>query len=226
LTKKVTKPAIIVNFKAYSEVEANGALALAKICEAVTDETGITITVCPPAVDLSLISRSVSIPVLSQNADPYAPGSATGWTTPSMIKGCGAAGTLINHSEHKTPWKRIGECVELSKGVDLMTVVCAENVQSAVQVAEFRPDYVAVEPPELIGGNVSVTTANPAIIEKTVEAVKKVNGSISVLCGAGVKTGEDVKAAIDLGTSGVLLASGVVKAKDPKAALLDLVKRL
>jgi len=107
-----------------------------------------------------------------------------------------------------------------------MTVVCAENVQSAVQVAEFRPDYVAVEPPELIGGNVSVTTANPAIIEKTVEAVKKVNGSISVLCGAGVKTGEDVKAAIDLGTSGVLLASGVVKAKDPKAALLDLVKRL
>ncbi len=44
-----------------------------------------------------------------------------------------------------------------------------------------------------------------------------------MLCGAGVTNGEDVKAAIELGADGVLLASGVVKAKDPRAALLDLV---
>jgi len=44
-----------------------------------------------------------------------------------------------------------------------------------------------------------------------------------VLCGAGISTGEDVKAAIGLGTEGVLLASGVVKSADPKAVLLDLV---
>ena len=158
--------------------------------------------------------------------DPRAPGSATGWMTPTMVKGCGAVGTLINHSEHKISQNLIVECVKLSKGAELVTVVCADNVQSAAQVAGSGPDFVAVEPPELIGGNVSVTTANPRVIEETVEAVKKVNGSISVLCGAGVKTGEDVKAALDLGTSGVLLASGVVKAKDPRAVLLDLVKHL
>lgn len=44
------------------------------------------------------------------------------------------------------------------------------------------------------------------------------------MCGAGVKTGEDVRAAMDLGADGVLLASGVVKAKDPEAALRDLIK--
>jgi len=221
---KISKPAIIVNFKAYTEVEKDGALALAKACESVSKETGVIISVCPPTVDLSHVARSVSIPVLSQNVDPRAAGSATGWMTPTMVKGCGAVGTLINHSEHKIPKNQIGECVDLSKGIELVTVVCADNVQSAVQAAEFRPDFIAVEPPELIGGNVSVTTANPQIIEKTVEAVKAVNGSISVLCGAGVKTGEDVKKAIDLGTSGVLLASGVVKAKDPRAVLLDLVR--
>jgi len=226
LNKKISKPVIIVNFKAYSEVEGGGALDLAKVCESVSEETGITIVACPPTVELSMISRSVSIPVMSQNVDPYAPGSATGWITPSMVKRCGAVGTLINHSEHKVPKKQIGECVELSKGVELITVICADNVQSAAQVAEFRPDFIAVEPPELIGGNVSVTTANPLIIEETVDAVKKVNGSIAVLCGAGVKTGDDVKTAIELGTSGVLLASGVVKAKDPRAVLLDLVKHL
>ena len=215
---------IIVNFKAYTEVEKDGALLLAKACEAVSEETGVTISVCPPTVDLSHVARSVSIPVLSQNVDPRTAGSATGWITPTMVKGCGAVGTLINHSEHKIPKIQIGECVELSKGIELVTVVCADNVQSAVQAAEFTPDFIAVEPPELIGGNVSVTTENPAIIERTVEAVKAVNGSISVLCGAGVKTGEDVKKAIELGTSGVLLASGVVKAKDPRAVLLDLVR--
>lgn len=226
MTEKIPRPAIIVNFKAYSEVEKDGALNLAKACQEVSEESGIKISVCPPTVELGVVAREVDIPVFSQNVDPYAPGSATGWVTPSMVKGCGAIGTLINHSEHKVPKNIIGECVELSKSLDLITVVCADNVKAAVTVSEFRPDFVAVEPPELIGGNISVTTANPRIIEDTVEAVKKISGSIHVLCGAGVKTGDDVKAAIELGTSGVLLASGVVKAKDPKAVLLDLVKHL
>jgi len=47
-----------------------------------------------------------------------------------------------------------------------------------------------------------------------------------VLCGVGVTNGVDVKAAIELGADGVLLASGVVKAKDPRGALLDLVTGL
>ena len=35
--------------------------------------------------------------------------------------------------------------------------------------------------------------------------------------------GVDLKAALELGSVGVLLASGIVKASDPKAALFDLV---
>jgi triosephosphate isomerase len=222
----MSKPVIIVNFKAYGEVERGGALNLARLCDSVSEETGIAICVCPPTVDLGLVAQSVSVPVLSQNIDPHAAGSATGWVTPSMVKGCGAIGTLINHSEHRIPKNQIEECVELSKGVDLMTVICAENAHAAMHMAGFRPDFIAVEPPELIGGDISVTTANPTVIEDTVEAVKKVNSSVRVLCGAGVKTGEDVSTAIELGTSGVLLASGVVKAKDPAAVLRDLVKHL
>ncbi len=222
----IKSPAIIINFKAYSEVENGGALNLAKACQEISEESGIVISICPPTVDLGVVSNAVNIPVLSQNVDPYTPGSATGWITPSMVKGCGAIGSLINHSEHKVSKDAIGKCVELCKGLDMTTVVCADNVKAAVCVSGFKPDFVAVEPPELIGGNISVTTANPRIIEETVESVRKVDDSIKVLCGAGVKTGDDVKAAIDLGTSGVLLASGVVKAKDPKAVLFDLVKHL
>jgi len=53
-----------------------------------------------------------------------------------------------------------------------------------------------------------------------------VSGTVGILCGAGVKTGSDVSKAIDLGTSGVLLASGVTKSDDPSVALNDLVSLL
>ena len=54
-------------------------------------------------------------------------------------------------------------------------------------------------------------------------AVKKIDHKVKVLCGAGISKGDDAVAALELGAEGVLLASGVIKAKDPMAALLDLV---
>lgn len=226
MSKKLKTPAVVVNFKAYREVDGDGALRLAKICEEVSVDNGVCIAVCPPMVELGTVARAVDIPVLSQNADSNAPGSATGWVTASMIKSTGAIGTLINHSEHRFANNVIEESIELCKADDLITMVCAESVKKAVSVAAYRPDFIAVEPPELIGGDISVTTANPFIIEDTVNSVKDVNKKISILCGAGVKTGEDVAKALDLGADGVLLASGVVKSKDPKATLLDLIKHL
>jgi len=225
LTKFKT-PVIVVNFKAYKEVDGDGSLRLAKICQSVADETGVNIAVCPPMVELGTVAREVSIPVFSQNADPHAPGSATGWVTASMIRSAGAIGTLINHSEHRSDNRTIEESVELCKADDLVTIICAESVRKACEVAHFSPDFIAVEPPELIGGDISVTTANPLIVEDTVRSVKDVNKKISVLCGAGVKTGEDVARALELGADGVLLASGVVKSKDPRATLFDLIKHI
>lgn len=224
--KLFRKPVIIVNFKAYREVNGPGALELAKICEKVSGEAGLNIAICPPTVDLGYVARNVSIPVFSQNVNPRAPGSATGWITPSMVEACGAVGTLINHTEHKIKPMDIEECMELSKASNLYTVICSDNDKVAAEVAKLRPDFVAVEPPDLIGGDISVTTANPGIIENTVEAVRAVNRSVMILCGAGIKNGDDVKAALELGTDGVLLASGVVRAKDPEAAVRDLVKMI
>ena len=220
------RPVIVINFKVYREVEGMHALEMAKACESVSRETGANIIACPPMTELAYVARNASVPIFSQNANPRAPGSSTGWVTPSMIRAAGAAGTLINHSEHKVPMRDIGETVELCKGVELTTIVCADTSATAVQVAAFRPDLIAVEPPELIGGDISVTAANPDIIEKTVSSVKAVNKHILVLCGAGIKTGEDVKNALELGADGVLLASGVAKAKDPVSALRELTKHI
>ena len=217
------KRVILVNFKAYPQVQGEGAIALAQTCELVALETGAPIAIAPPVVSLSAVAAAVDIPVYAQSMDPKVPGSATGWVTADMIEATAAVGTLINHAEHRYDAETVKKCVTLAKECDLITCVCANDINAAKELAAFKPDYIAVEPPELIGGDVSVTTADPGIVSDTVKAVHAVAPEVSVLCGAGVKNGKDVKAAFDLGADGVLLASGVVKAKDPEAVLRDLV---
>ncbi len=217
-------PTIVVNFKVYAEAEGPRALTLAKTCQKVSKESGVQIAVCPPMIGLALIARSMDIPVYSQNVDPLKPGSGTGFVTPSMLHSTDVKGTLVNHSEHRQPLESVGTCIEMCKYLSLDVCACAESAEEAGKIAGFAPQMIAVEPPELIGGDVSVTTANPRIVSDTVDAVHSVNSDVAVLCGAGVKTGEDVRAALDLGARGVLLASGVVKSRDPEAALRDLIK--
>ena len=68
-----------------------------------------------------------------------------------------------------------------------------------------------------------MATADPGIVEDAVEAAANVDEGVEVYCGAGISSGEDVVTAGELGASGILLASGVAKADDPRAVLRDLV---
>jgi len=83
-----------------------------------------------------------------------------------------------------------------------------------------------VEPPELIGTGISVSKAKPEVVTSTVGLIKRINPEVVVLCGAGITRGEDVSAALRLGTEGVLVASGVVKAKDPYKVLLEFAEAI
>jgi triosephosphate isomerase (TIM) len=116
----------------------------------------------------------------------------------------------------------IEQVISKNKGLGLETIVATNNTPVTRAAAALGPEMVAIEPPELIGSGIPVSKAQPEIVEDAVSAVKEINPGVKVLCGAGISTGEDVKAALALGAQGVLLASGVVKATDPKAALLDL----
>jgi len=174
-------------------------------------------------VDLALTVKTVKIPVFAQHIDAVGTGAYTGYTSPEAVAGVNAAGTLINHSEHRLKLADIDELVQNCKMNNLITIVCTNNLQVSCACAPLIPDFIAIEPPELIGGDISVTTADPEIVKKTVEEIKKIEPQVKVLTGAGVKTGEDVSKALELGTDGVLLASGVIKANDPKKVLLDLV---
>jgi triosephosphate isomerase len=219
-------PTIVLNFKTYKEVVGELGLKLSKLCEAVAEETGASIVVAPQMVDLALIAKSVSIPVFAQHTDAAGTGAFTGFTSPEAVAGAGASGTLINHSEHRLRLADIDDVVQNCRKNGLTTIICSNNLPVSRACAPLDPDFIAVEPPELIGGDISVTSADPGIVENTVKDIKSIAPDVKVLTGAGIKTGGDVAKAIELGTDGVLLASGVVKAKDPKQVLLDLISGL
>jgi len=214
-------PLIALNLKAYKESMGERGLALCRIAEEVAKETGASIIVAPQNLDLSWIAKSVSIPVFAQHIDSNAPGAFTGSITADAVKEAGCQGTLLNHAERKIHLENIQLGIELARKAGIKTLLCADSVDEAKRIAPLKPDFIAVEPPELIGSGISVSKAKPEIVSSTVEAVKCIQ-NIPVLCGAGISNGEDVRKAIELGADGVLLASAFVKAANPKAVLLDM----
>ena len=220
-------PAIIVNFKAYAEALDSNGLRLAKACDLVAKESGANIIVAPQHIDLREIKSETAIPVFSQHIDPVEKaGAYTGHTVAENLKSFGVDGSLINHSEKKVQMADVEKSVGILKKFGLVSVCCAASVVEAEQVAKFGPDFIAIEPPELIGSGVSVSASRPEIVVNCVEAVRRINPQVAVLCGAGITKGADVKRSLELGAKGILVASGVVKAVDPQKVLEDFVRNI
>ena len=221
---KIEYPLILINFKAYAEASGKKGLQLAKVAEKLSKEYGVTIAVAPQLTDLMFITQQVDIPVFSQHVDDVSPGSHTGHVTLDAVKDAGAIGTMVNHSERRVRADQIDVVVKRARQLNLVTVVCTNTPEVTAAMAALGPDMVAIEPPELIGTGIPVSKAKPEVVTSSVDLVKKINPDVKVLCGAGITTGDDVAAALRLGTVGVLLASGVVKAKDWEKAILDLIR--
>lgn len=218
---KLRTPIILINFKTYAEATGKKALKLAETAAKVSLETEICIGLAPQLTDLASVARLVALPVFAQHIDPITPGSFTGHVLPESVKEAGATGTLINHSERRLRLADIDTAIRRAREAGLISVVCANNPDVSAAVAALKPQMLAVEPPELIGTGIPVSKAKPKVVSGTVKLVKEINSDVVVLCGAGISKGEDVHAALKLGTEGVLVASAIVKAKDPYTVLLE-----
>ena len=219
-------PIVILNYKTYLESSGLNALELAHDLESAASESGITMVAAPQAADIYRISEETSLPIFAQHIDPVTPGGHTGSSLINTLVDAGICGSLINHSEQRMKLADIDEVIKMCAASDIESCVCTNNIETSKAVATLNPTAVAVEPPELIGTGIPVSQAQPEVVENSVKEVKAINKDVKVLCGAGITTGDDMKAAMDLGADGVLLASGIVKAENPKEALLDLVSKL
>jgi triosephosphate isomerase len=211
------KRKLIVNFKTYRESSGKNAEKLAKLL----DKPGVILAV--QNADLHRVSRLVRCPLFAQHVDPVKYGPFTGHDNAFTLKQNGASGVIINHSEDRMKIEDIGEAVKMAKEAKLVSVVCIDVPWLAKRVARYKPDIIAIEPPELIGTGISVSTAKPEVVTKTVKAVPR---GIEVLCGAGITTSEDVHKAIKLGCNGVLLASAIVLSRTPGALAKQMLEAM
>lgn len=203
------KNPLIINFKNYEEVSADGAIRLGETARQVAEKLQVEIILAPPHPALALIAKKIEIPVICQHVDDEKMGPSTGFTVPEIAKSYGATGALINHSEHRIEMNSIASLVKRLRRLGMASIVCAQEPQEVVEISTFEPDFIAIEPPELIGSGKAVSKENPTVITKSIEGA----GSRSrIICGAGISDKEDVSKAMELGSQGILVASGVIKA--------------
>lgn len=220
---------LIVNFKTYQQGTGKAAVNLSQAIADYVKERSLSqieIGVAPQLVDLKQIAKACSnLELWSQAIDPINYGSHTGSILPEAVADC-VTGSIINHSEKRLPFKQIEQAVERCHQVNIWSLVCVQDPEEAERVAKLEPDLIAYEPPELIGGDTSVAEAKPSLVKEAVSRVESTAGNdkIKVLTGAGIKDRKDVDKALELGTQGILIASGIVKNKKPVEALRNLLK--
>jgi triosephosphate isomerase len=215
----------VINCKNYEEIAGNEIIKFVKIAEKISKKFKVKIAIAPPQHLIGLVSNS-SITILAQHIDDSKIGSTTGFMIPELLKKSKVNGSLINHSEHRISSSEIRKLVLKLKELKMISIVCVKDVAEAKKYSKLEPDYIAIEPPELIGSGRSVSTEKPELITKAAVAVKIAKNKTKLLCGAGIVSGKDVSKAIELGSKGILVASGIVKSKDWNKVISEFAKAL
>jgi triosephosphate isomerase len=218
------KMLILINFKTYPEAFGEAGLKLAKICESVAKKYKVEIAVAPQLLDLEKICSAVKIPVFSQHVDAKEGEKNTGSVLPESIKKIGAKGSMLNHSEKRLKHEEIKMAIKLLSKNGLVSVCCTKDLNEAKKIAKLSPNFLAYEEPSLIASGRAISKVEPQKVKNFVSIVSKINPKVIPLCGAGISSAEDVKLAFELGTKGVIIASAIVKSKNPKPLLEEIAE--
>ena len=215
----------VINCKNYEEIAGDKIIKFVKIAEKISKKYKVKISISPPQHLVGLVANS-SIPILAQHIDVSKVGSTTGFVIPELLKKSKVKGSLINHSEHRITSKEIEKLVLKLKELKMTSILCVKDITEVKKYVKLNPDYIAIEPPELIGSGKAVSKEKPELIAKAASIVNNSKNKTKLLCGAGIVSGEDVVKAIELGSKGILVASGIIKAKDWNKVISEFVKAL
>jgi triosephosphate isomerase (TIM) len=215
----------VINCKNYEEIAGDKIIKFVKIAEKISKKYKVKIAISPPQHLVGLVANS-SIPILAQHIDVSKVGSTTGFVIPELLKKSKVKGSLINHSEHRIASKEIEKLVLKLKELKMISILCVKDITEVKKYVKLNPDYIAIEPPELIGSGKAVSKEKPELIAKAASIVNNSKNKTKLLCGAGIVSGEDVAKAIELGSKGILVASGIIKAKDWNKVISEFAKAL
>ncbi len=214
---------LVINFKNYIE----GIRNWKKICKEankIAKKYNKEIILALPTPFLSEAKKLFKeVKIFAQHVDNKEANRNTGYVTLESLKEAKVDGTLINHSEHRVSFGDIEKIVKKGKKLRIKVIVCVSNIKEAKKVSSLRPFAISFEPPSLIGSGRAVSKEMPEELVKFRNAVRKVSNRIKLLAGAGISNKEDVKMALSLGMNGVLVSSAIIKSKNYRKKIEELL---
>lgn len=213
---KIKAPFFEIGPKSY--LYGDDILKLAMDADKASEKYDVDVIFTCPVVDIRRVKENTKrIHVFAPHMDPIKPGRGLADTLPESLVAAGAEGVMLNHVEKPLTREVLKETIERADEVGLTTIVCADSMKDAKEIAEMNPDIIVCEPAELIGSGVSV---GPEYVAASMNVVHDVNPNILVLTAAGIAGGEDVYNTIIAGADATGSSSGVAKAAD-RSAMVD-----
>lgn len=207
---------IIINFKNYKH--GRESLALAKKIQRFLPKAIVSVS----STDIFLVSKNTKLSVFAQHVDFLDSDRATGFLTAEAVKSAGAKGTLVNHSEHPLKSEEVKRIVQMANEKNLKVILCVPTIKQAKKFLHLKPWAMAFEDKKLVGTKKSITKYRKRKVKKFAKILGKTE--IISLCGAGIHSAKDVKAAKEFGCKGVLIASAIANSRDPGKFLKALGK--
>jgi triosephosphate isomerase (TIM) len=202
---------IVINFKNYKK--GKEVVELARKIQKYLSKA----VVCVPALDIKEVVRKAKLTVYAQHVSCFYKGKSTGYVVPEFVRYDGGAGSLLNHSAHRISEEMVVKTMKVARKARLKIILCVSSLKEAKKFKKLKPYAMAYEDKKLIGTGKSITKYKSKDVSRFAELLKG-TGIIS-LCGAGVSSVEDVKAARKLGCKGVLISSAVANSRSPERLL-------
>lgn len=216
----IRTPFFVFNPKSY--LFGENLLELVREADILAEEFPISIFVTAPFSDIAAVSsNSKNIIVTAQHLDGINPDKGMGHVLPESLYEAGARAVFLNHAERPLTLNGLAKAITRAAELEIITIVCADSIAEAKAITMLSPDIILCEPSELIGTG---KTSDESYVKETIEAVKGLNPNVLVMQAAGISTAADVYRTILLQADGVGCTSGIVKAKDPKKMLRDMVE--
>ena len=214
-------PYFLVNFKTYAGTAGAEGLEFAREIERVAAETGVPFAVSPQLPDVRLIAEETDLPVVAQRATPAESGRGMGEVLLETVAEAGADAVFVNHPESPDAFTDVATLTRRCRDLGLESIVCVESVAMGRAALEFDPDCLLFEDPSDIASADAMIRTNPDRIAAFVDAIETENAETRVFVGGGVRTGEDVTRAFDLGVDATGAASAALEAEDRDAWLRE-----
>jgi triosephosphate isomerase len=219
---QVNPPFFEIGPKAY--LYGKDVLRLARHADRMSAKYRLQIIITPQYVDIPVLARATRrLLIFAQHMDSLPVGRGVGSVLPEAVRAAGAVGVMLNHAEKKLAHEELERTLRRADEVGLLSMVCADDLDEAVQVARMSPNIIIAESPELIGSGRRMENDRENVARINA-AIWDINPAIRILHGAGISSGQDVYNIIAAGSQAAGSTSGILKADDPFGMLEEMIR--